>query len=324
MRLVRVELNRFFSRRAVVLLLLAAALLTAFVAGSTIWSSRPVGAEELASAKAQVQEQLAQPDVQDQLRDCRADPQQMLGPDATSADCDRQLAPQAQDYVSRAPLDLGEQVDGSGVPVIVLLTALLIIVGTTFAGSDWSTGSMSNQLLFEPRRLKVWVAKAVAVTLGCLVASAVLLVGFWLALYLVAEARDVSTSGAVLERIGWTTGRGIALATLAGLGGYGLAMLLRSTVAALGLLFAAVVGSEALIAVATFEGAGRWSLTNNVFAWIQDGVGVFDDNIPCPPSSSTCDQLFRLELWQGATYLGVLLLVVLLLSAVSFRRRDVP
>ena len=55
----------------------------------------------------------------------------------------------------------------------------MIIVGTTFAGADWSSGSMSNQLLFEPRRPKVWLAKGAAVLVGTLVASAVILTAFW-------------------------------------------------------------------------------------------------------------------------------------------------
>ena len=40
------------------------------------------------------------------------------------------------------------------------VTLLMLLAGTTFAGHDWNTGSMSNQLLFEPRRARVWVAKA--------------------------------------------------------------------------------------------------------------------------------------------------------------------
>ena len=50
--------------------------------------------------------------------------------------------------------------------VIVLLAGLLMLVGTTFAGADWNSGSMSNQLLFEPRRSRVWAAKATAVLAG--------------------------------------------------------------------------------------------------------------------------------------------------------------
>ena len=48
-------------------------------------------------------------------------------------------------------------------------TAALLLAGTTFVGHDWNTGSMSNQLLFEPRRGRIWTAKALAVTLMALV-----------------------------------------------------------------------------------------------------------------------------------------------------------
>jgi hypothetical protein len=37
-----------------------------------------------------------------------------------------------------------------------------------------------------------------------------------------------------------------------------------------------------------------------------------------------CDQRFTVTLVHGATYLGVLLLLTLVVSALVFRRRDVP
>ena len=46
MRLLRVELGRFRSRRAIVLILVAAALLTVLITAAEIWNSRPVTAEE--------------------------------------------------------------------------------------------------------------------------------------------------------------------------------------------------------------------------------------------------------------------------------------
>ena len=317
------ELSRFFSRRAVVLLLLTAGLLSVLVAGSTLWSTRPVSAGDQAAAEAQVREQVNRPGFQQELAACRTDPEQSFGPGATPEDCDTGLTPTADVYLDRSPLSLAEQLDGSGVPLVVMLTAFMIIVGATFAGADWTTGSMSNQLLFEPRRLRVWTAKAVAVVLGCAAVSAVLLVGFWLALFLVAEARNVSTSAAVLEKVRLLVGRGLVLTTLAGLGGYALTMLLRSTVGSLALLFAYVVGGEALLTLLPIERSGRWSLTNNVFAWIRDGVQVFDETITCPPSSAMCNQLFQLTLLDAAVYLGSLLLVTMFLSALLFRRRDI-
>ena len=180
-------------------------------------------------------------------------------------------------------LSLAEERNDSGIAALLLVSALMIIVGTTFAGADWSSGSMSNQLLFEPRRPKVWLAKGAAVLVGTLVASAVILTAFWLTLYLVAESRGIQTGAQVQEQIRWLVGRGVLLAGLGGLGGYALTMLVRHTVGTLAALFAYVVGGEALIAALPVEGAARWSLSNNVFAWVRDGHRYFDESIRCPP-----------------------------------------
>ena len=325
MRLLRVELSRFCSRRAVVLLLLSAALLTALLAGTTLWNTRPIGATELAEAQAQVREQMSQPAFQLDLQTCRDDPEGFFGPGTTAADCDANLVPRAENYLNRASLDLRQEARGTGIAVVVLVSALMIMVGTTYAGGDWATGSMSNQLLFEPRRLRVWTVKAVAALIGCTVAAAVLVIAFWAALWLAAEARDIATAAPVQEQIRWMAARGIALAGLGGLGGYALTMLLRHTVGTLALLFVYAAGGEALLALAPVEGSARFSLSNNVFAWIRDGVRVYDQSVVCAPSQPiTCDQRLTISLAHGATYLGVLLLLTLVVSALVFRRRDVP
>jgi hypothetical protein len=325
MRLLRVEVSRFFSRRAVVLLVLGAALLTGLLAGSRIWDTRPVTASELAEAKAQVAEQLAQPDFQRELRTCRDDPETYFGPGATSADCDVNLVPTTENYLSRATLELAQERRGNGTALVVLVAALMIIVGTTYAGGDWHTGSISNQLLFEPRRTRVWVTKALVALVGCGVVAAVLLAAFWTALALVADARGISTGPGTASLIVWESLRGVALAAAGGLGGYALTMLLRHTVGTLALLFAYAAGGEALLALLPVDGSARFSPTYNLFAWVRDGVRVYDQSVVCSPSQGpTCDQRLSITLVEGATYLGVLLLVTLLLSAVLFRRRDVP
>jgi ABC-2 type transport system permease protein len=323
-RLLRVELSRFFSRRAVALLLLVAALLTLLVAGTTIWNTRPVSASDLAEARDQVAQQVAAPGFARDLEQCRAAPEDFFGPGATAADCRTNLTPRVEDYLSRPRLDLGQERGNSGLAVVVVVAALMIVVGTTFAGSDWATGSMSNQLLFEPRRLRVWSAKAGAATIGCLGVATLLVAGFWLALYLVAEARGIGTGATVQEQVRWAAARGALLAGLAGLGGYALTMLLRHTVGALALLFAYAVGGEALLALAPVDRAARFSLATNVFAWLRDGVRVYDDSIVCRPTQLACDMRFPVSLAHGAVYLGGLLVLVMVVSALSFRRRDVP
>jgi len=324
MRLLRVELSRFVSRRAVVLLLLAATVITVAITAMTIWNTRPVSADDLARARAQVQQRLDDPGFQRELRTCRDDPVQYFGPSAEVADCDRNLMPRTEYYLDRAELSLDDERRSNGIAVVVMVSALMIIVGTTFAGSDWATGSISNQLLFEPRRLRLWGAKAAAALIGCTVAAAVLVVGFWVALSVVAAAREITTPADVQEGIRWMSARGVALAGLGGLGGYALTMLLRHTVATLALLFAYAAGGEAFLEVAPIDHSARFSLTNNLFAWLRDGVRVFDESAVCLPSDGLCDQRITISLLHGATYLGLLLVLTLLVSALSFRRRDVP
>ncbi len=324
MRLLTVELDRLWSRRAVVLLLLAAVLLTALLAATAAWDTRPVSADERAAAEVQAANAAADPLFEKDLAQCRQEPTSFLGSEAVADDCDQVLTPRPEDFLGRATLDLGKVVENRGVAVILLVTALLIIAGATFAGGDWATGSMGNQLLFRPRRLEVWLTKAGAVLLSALVVSAVLVAGFWLALYLVAEARGIATPGEVLDEVRWTAGRGIVLATAGALGGYALSMLLRSTVGTLALLFAYAVAGEALVATLPVERVSRWSLSNNVFAWIDDGTTVIDPDLVCPPGQGGCIQSYVLGVGHSVLYLGGLLLLAVVVSLVAFRRRDVP
>lgn len=175
-------------------------------------------------------------------------------------------------------MSLAEERGDSGLAVLTIVGALMIIVGTTFVGADWATGSMSNQVLFEPRRLKVWLVKAAAVFVATLVAATVIVAAFWVALHITAELRGISTGATVRADIGWTAGRGVLLAASGALGGYALTMLVRHTVGTLAVMFAYAVGGEALTASLPIEGAGRWSLANNVFAWLRDGHRYYDES----------------------------------------------
>jgi hypothetical protein len=323
MRLLRVELTRFFSRRAIVLLILAAALLTALVAGTTLWNTRPVSAHDMAQARAQVQEALASPDYQRELSNCEKNPTDYFGPGADASDCQDSLAPQPQNYLNRGVLSLDQERTSSGLAVIVLVTALMILAGTTFAGADWGSASMRNQLLFEPRRVRVWAVKAVAVLLGCLVVAAVVVGVFWLVLSSVAHSRGLTSDPGTSAALWWTALRGTLLAGVAGLGGYALTMLMRNTVATVAVLFAYAAGGEALLALLPLDRPSRFSPATNVFAWVRDGVKVFDPSVVCGPGQP-CEEAYQVSLAHGAAYLLVLLVLALLLSAISFRRRDIP
>jgi ABC-2 type transport system permease protein len=321
-RLLLVELNRFRSRRAVVLILVAGLLIVAWMALSTIRQTRTPSATELEGARQAAAQ--AQGDADQEYLNCQKDPTAYMGPGTTADQCQR-WAPGYEDFLPHSQLSLAEERGDTGKGAIILLAGLAIIVGATYAGADWATGSMSNQLLFKPRRIPFWTAKAVAVTLGVTAVAAVILAGLWGSYLLTAEARGIGHSPGFVQSLSREVLRGLALIAGGALGGYSLTMLLRSTVGTLALLFAYSVGGEALIANLPITKVGRWSLGNNVFGWLDNGHEVFDDSIKCVPSlTGECNQSYVVSMMQGATYLGITLLVVVLVSLLLFRRRDVP
>jgi ABC-2 type transport system permease protein len=321
MRLLLVELSRFRARRAIALIVLGAVLLTAYLAVATVWDTRPVGASERASAQAQATADSQSPAFKRELARCEKHPQRYLG-EGNASMCVEQMTPRPEWYLNRTPLSLENVQQDAGVAVVLLVAALMVIAGTTFAGADWASGSISNQLLFEPRRVKVWLAKAGAVFLATLVASAAITAAFWVTLYLVAEARGIPTGAGVQEAIRAMAGRGVLLAAVGALGGFAATMLLRHTVGTLAVMFAYAVGGAALTEALPITGVGRWNLSNNVFAWIYDGYKYYDHTLPCPMNGD-CNQSAFLSLGHGVAYLAVLLAIVVVASVALFRRRDI-
>ena len=324
MRLLGVELSRFRSRRAIVLTLLAAVALAAVMVGTTLYDTRPVSSDAMARAEQLAAQQADQRRVVRDLQLCESDPETYMGPGATEADC-QQMLPQPEWYLERSVLSLREELNDTGMALIFLLLVAAIIVGTTFSGADWASGSMGNQLLFEPRRVKVWLAKGAAVVLGVALFATLVLAVFWALLAGFAVMRGIVTPPGVLTEVWQTAARGVALVSGAALGAYALTMMFRSTVGTLGLLLGYAVAGEALAATLPITKMSQWTLSQNVQAWLSNGVEVYDDSL-CQGSAmeggDSCTYLLTLE--HAAAYLGVLLVLVVVASLVTFRRRDVP
>jgi hypothetical protein len=322
MRLLRVELARWCSRRAVALLLLAAAVFTGVVVAQAIWDTRPPTAGEHADAQAQSDMLADEDEMQAELAECQRDPTSYLGPRAGVADCRAALVPSAESLLPREELSLRRVLNGEGPRIAVLLAAVMVLAGATYAGSDWSSDSISTQLTFQPSRLRVWLAKATVATVASGLAAAVVLAGYWGALFIAADVRDVGVTDATARGIGWLVLRAVALAAAGGLGSYALTMLFRHTVATLGLLFAYAAGGEVLINLLPIHGASRWSVGNNVYGWLKDGFQYIDPAAGCRPFTS-CDAAKSLSHADAAWFLGALLVVAVVASLASFVRRDV-
>lgn len=330
-RLVGVELTRLRWRRAVLLLLLGVLAVPVIFGVGRAFSTQPPSARELATAERQVAEEAAQPYVAKELKRCVAKPQR-YGLDPTAPDlqaqCEELVLPRLEWFLYTEQLDLEREQEDTGLATAVLMAALLLLAGTTLVGHDWASGSMSNQLLFEPRRVRVWLAKAVAVVGVSFVVSLLALSAYWTALWALARSRDLPASTELLVDCLQDGARGAALAAGAALGGYALTMLFRSTVATLGVLLAVAVAGGALIGVLGLD--ERFQPQTNVATVVLDGADYFVEVPeecfgPRPPTTpGACVQEKVLPLEHGVLYLGSFLLLATAASVASFRRRDVP
>jgi hypothetical protein len=328
MRLVRVELNRLRSRRTVLLLALAGVVVAVVLAVLTAYQTRPLTAADRADAAAQADLAGNNSVLQSDVAECIKDPEAYLGDNATATECRDALVPTVTHYYPRRALDLGSVLDhrgltrANGFGLALILVGLMIIAGCTFAGADWASGSMTNELIFEPRRVRLWLAKAAALLVGSGVVTLVVLAGFWLSLWLVAGARGIDVSSTDVGHIAAHIGRAVLLCMGAALGGFALTMIFRHTVTTLALLFVYSVAGEIVIGLLPWDGVGRFSVGNNVFGWLGTHVSYFDPSIDCAPGSR-CTGIQTMSHLESGVFLGVLLLVSVAASIVWFRRSDV-
>lgn len=169
-RLVAVELTRLRWRRAVLVLLALGVAVSAviFVAGA--YDTRPRTVEDIVDSYG--------PGITDEIDECIDAPEEygVLPGDGVEDRCETQL----MSWYGARPLDLvTEREEGNGPVVVVMLMLTMLLVGATFAGHDWATGSISNQLLFETRRSRVWLAKGLAVGIVAGVISLAVLAAYW-------------------------------------------------------------------------------------------------------------------------------------------------
>ncbi|KRB73037.1 hypothetical protein ASE01_19880 [Nocardioides sp. Root190] len=336
-RLVLVELSRLVHRRAALVLVAACLIVPTIIGVVLVLDTRPPSAAAVAEAERMVEQDRQNPQLEKDVASCIAEPQNWgVDPSVEDADeieeyCRVSMEPQLDWYLYDSQLEIASERDsGSGIAITLLLSMAMMLLGTTFTGHDWASGSVSNQLLFEPRRTRVWCAKALVVGGVAALLAGVVLTTYWLAIGAVASARDRLGDGVLLDclQMGW---RAAAVAGVAALLGFALTMLFRSTVATLGILFGIALAGGIVLGILGFE--GRWNPAYNVAAVVSDGVEYYAE-VDCSPQQAEemgeemgygyCSEERTLTFAQGAGYLGTAVLATGLGSLLWFRRRDVP
>jgi ABC-2 type transport system permease protein len=118
--------------------------------------------------------------------------------------------------------------------------------------------------------------------------------------------------------------RSLALALAAAVAGAAIGVLVRRTVAVLGIAIGYLVLVEGVFGQA-LQGARPWLLQLNVNAWLQHDARYLINSCSTDPQGNYgCQGVEKiLTFGHSSAYLGLLLVFVVGLAALVFRRRDV-
>jgi len=203
-------------------------------------------------------------------------------------------------------------------------TVLLgVVLGASLMGADWGAGTMTTLLTWEPRRIRVFLTRALVVAIVVavitLVLQALLLGGFRLAVAL--RGTTLGSPPGLFGDVVQSVLRVSAVAVAFGLVAMAVATVGRSTVAAVGVLFGYLVLFEGVIA--GFRPSIQDRLLVRAAGVVVSQQPIYDQN--ASSSSGFSNQLPKVllgisEAWVVvATYLVVLTVLALFV----FRARDV-
>lgn len=208
----------------------------------------------------------------------------------------------------------------------VFVSLAAFIIAASFIGAEYGSGSISNWLTFVPRRGSVFWSKLLTVAgfaglLGAVSAVVVLLAALVL-------ARLYGSSITSLRELAEVSMRSMLAAIGLAVLGFCLGLVTRHTAGAMGILLAFVIVSFVrlgpLNALPWAQRVTPWTPEANLAAILERGYKHY-----VPVERVTAEGVdieyveHHLSLTHGATYWAILLVVLVAISLLIFRRRDV-
>ena len=202
------------------------------------------------------------------------------------------------------------------VPTVLEGTSFLFaiggwLIGSSFVGAEWQAGTVTTLLTWEPRRVRVLIAKAVALAVGMFVVVVALDAVFGLVLGLVAVTRGSTAAPDMelfLRAVSGLVFRIAAVSAIGGLLGLAIAMVAHNTGAAIGIGFVYLTVVEGIMR-GLKPGWARWLIGDNA------NVLVLGRDAGFPPIGRS--------VWESALVLGLYVASFLVVATASFRARDV-
>ena len=313
LQLVRAETNRLLSRRFTLLALVAVLLAVGAFQIAVNDTLQPPTAADQASSQAQYEEALRFWEENERTCDNAGNP----------PDC-RYPEPQLSEFSFTRPF--GEVTSESLQLSIYLVALAALMIAGSFIGAEYSSGSIANWLSFLPRRGRVFASKLVTIVLFSALVSAAATGLALTAALVMAQAYDLPV-GRLSAELGML-GRGVLVAVALAVLGFCIGTIGRHTAAAigalLGYLFVWFVRNAMLSEAAWAQRLTPWTPEANLAAVVKGGHQYFVPVRSIGPDGVSVDYLERtVSLTHGLVYWAVLLAVVIVGTAVVFRRRDV-
>jgi hypothetical protein len=203
---------------------------------------------------------------------------------------------------------------------------LMMMLASSSIGAEWSSGSMSNLLLWHPNRLKVWGAKlAAALTVAAAAVIVLLVLAFGL-LYMTSAVRgepgelNAAWWDETLPQIARTVALTLGMTAL----GASLAMLGRHTAIAGGVIAGYLIVGEMLVALITawlpMDFPERLSLYMWIGAWISGKSELYEWD---ESGASMTPDVMVITASDAGLLLGAIVAIFAVLATWAFHRRDV-
>jgi len=319
MRLIGAEVNRLRSRRITLVALLA--IFLALAAFQLIVNAQltPPSAQAVAANQAAFEESQREWAANHEMweKDCidsGNSPSQCAIP-----------APTEEGY-GLAPTPFNTVVSDSLTVSTYLVALALFMLAGSYIGAEFSSGSLANWLSFIPQRGRVFTSKIVTITafglLVCALGGALMIATA--AVLANIHGGDVTDVGKLVNK----ALRGLAIGGILTVLGFCIGLITRHTAGAiavlLGYLFVWFVRAAVLGGLGWAARLTPWTPEGNLAAVLNNGYAYYVPVEELTPEGVNFNQIERVvSATHGVVYWSVVLVVVVTLALVIFRRRDV-
>jgi ABC-2 type transport system permease protein len=323
--LVGVELRRLWWRRLTKAAIVAVVLFTGAAVFNAYQESSPERvAQTLDSYRTMLQDA---PRMLEECRQQQATQREASGDQTLDFGCDQQAQTPTLEQMGVVVPDADSITAGITKVSALLLAFVALMLGASFVGAEFSSGSMGTWLTFVPRRLRVAGSKLFAAAVGGLVLGALGLLLTTLGARMVAVVNrpgsdlQLPPAPALDEPLPVLALRVVVLALGAGVVGAALGLMLRHTAAVVGLVLGYAVVIEGIVVQSFFQGRLQpWSVLKNIEAFVDRGATYYLET--CTPQG--CDTVPQtITYTHGWVLLTCAAVLVVALALAVFRRRDV-